>query len=121
MKQYIGDNLFQVIVCGWSNLTTAEAQHLASEAVDKMATAGTIPATNGTELTVHAWSNHGAMDMRTTAANLKQGYIQEQYSLQGYRSTFWSGAAFSSQLSTFLWAYNLEYLVPKVVDSMGRP
>jgi hypothetical protein len=90
---------------------------MVNQAVQNLAAAGTIPATNGTEVTIQSWSNHGAMDMRTTAENLKAGYIQNQYALQGYRSTYWTGAAFSSQLSTYLWAYNIEYLVPLVMES----
>lgn len=90
---------------------------MANQAVQTLGAAGTIPATNGTNVTIQAWSNHGVMDMRTTAENLRAGYIQELYSLQGYRSTYWTGAAFSSQLSTYLWAYNLEYLTPLILDS----
>ena len=90
---------------------------MANEAVQALAAAGTIPATHGTNLTIKAWSNHGAMDMRTTAENLQAGFIQNQYALQGHRSTYWTGGAFSNQLSTYLWGYNLEYLVPLVRES----
>ncbi|RAL03001.1 fumarate reductase/succinate dehydrogenase [Aspergillus ibericus CBS 121593] len=117
--EYLGNNLWQVIVVGWLGLTETAAQELANEAVQALAAAGTIPATNGTNLTIKAWSNHGAMDMRTTAENLKAGFIQRQYALQGHRSTYWTGGAFSNQLSTDLWAYNLEYLVPLVLESFN--
>ncbi|PYI01160.1 fumarate reductase/succinate dehydrogenase [Aspergillus sclerotiicarbonarius CBS 121057] len=115
--EYLGDNLWQVIVVGWLNFTETAAQEMTNEAVQALAAAGTIPATNGTNVTIKAWSNHGAMDMRTTADNLKAGFIQSQYALQGHRSTYWTGGAFSNQLSTYLWAYNLEYLVPLVRGS----
>ncbi|PWY70295.1 amine oxidase flavin-containing superfamily [Aspergillus sclerotioniger CBS 115572] len=115
--EYLGNNLWQVIVVGWLGFTESAAQELANEALQALAAAGTIPATNGTNLTIKAWSNHGAMDMRTTAENLKKGYIQNQYALQGYRSTYWTGGAFSNQLSTYLWWFNLEYLVPLVRGS----
>lgn len=59
------------------------------------------------------------MDMRTTAENLRDGFIQRQYALQGHRSTYWTGAAFGNQLSNYLWAYNLEYLVPLVRGSLA--
>ncbi|KAH8658021.1 amine oxidase flavin-containing superfamily [Xylariales sp. PMI_506] len=117
--EYMGPGMYQTIVVGWEDITVEEAQTLANEALQKLADAGTIDATNGTELTIQAWSNHGAMDMRTSAENLQDGYIQNLYSLQGYRSTYWTGAAFSNQLSTYLWAYNLEYLCPLVVESLS--
>lgn len=69
-------------------------------------------------MTIKTWSNHGPMDMRTTAENLQAGFIQKLYALQGYRSTFWTGAAFANQLSNYLWAYNLEYLNPLVLSSL---
>ena len=115
--EYVGGDLYQAIVVGWDNLTVAEAQALTQDALEKLAEAGTIPATNGVPLTFEAWSDHGPMDMRSTAEDLKAGFIQDQYALQGYRSTYWTGAAFSCQLSTYLWAYNKEYLVPLVVSS----
>ncbi|OJJ45218.1 hypothetical protein ASPZODRAFT_143866 [Penicilliopsis zonata CBS 506.65] len=116
--EYIGEGLWQVIVVGWEGFASETAQEMVSEAIETLAAAGTIPATNGTAVTFKAWSNHGAMDMRVTADKLKDGYITDQYALQGHRSTYWTGAAFSNQLSTFLWAYNLEYLVPLVLDSL---
>ncbi|CAK7202658.1 hypothetical protein SEUCBS139899_005384, partial [Sporothrix eucalyptigena] len=113
----VGDGYFQVIAVGWEDFTVDEAQALAQDAIEKLASAGTINATNGVPLTISAWSNHGPMDMRSTKEDLQAGFIQDLYALQGYRSTYWTGAAFSNQLSTYLWAYNLEYLVPLVVDS----
>ncbi|EFX04831.1 fumarate reductase/succinate dehydrogenase [Grosmannia clavigera kw1407] len=116
--EYIGEDLWQVIAAGWVGFSVEDAQNLANEALQMMAAAGTIPATNGTNLTIQAWSDYGAMDMRTSAKNLKACFIQQQYSLQGYRSTYWTGGAFSNQLSTYMWAYNKEYLVPLVVASL---
>lgn len=116
--EYVGGGLFQAIVVGWEGFTVDEAQALAKEAIEKLADAGTIPATNGVELTIESWSSHGPMDMRSTKEDLQAGFIQDLYALQGYRSTYWTGAAFSNQLSTYLWAYNLEYLVPLVVASL---
>lgn len=116
--EYFGDGLFQAVVVGRENFTAAEAQALAKKAVQQLAAAGTIPATKGVELTINAWSDHGPMDMRTTKQDLQAGFIQDLYALQGYRSTYWTGAAFSSQLPTYQWAYNLEYLVPLVVAGL---
>ncbi|KAL1897720.1 hypothetical protein Sste5346_004028 [Sporothrix stenoceras] len=115
--EYVGGGLFQAIVVGWE-LSVDDAQTLAQDALEKLAEAGTIPATNGVPLTIESWSSHGPMDMRVTKEDLQAGFIQELYALQGYRSTYWTGAAFSNQLSTYLWAYNLEYLVPLVVASL---
>ncbi|PYH87086.1 fumarate reductase/succinate dehydrogenase [Aspergillus uvarum CBS 121591] len=122
--EYLGENLWQVIVVGWLGFSEGAAQALANEGIRQLTAAGTLStnataATNGTTtIKVHAWSNHGAMDMRTTAENLRGGFIQRQYALQGHRSTYWTGAAFGNQLSNYLWAYNLEYLVPLVRGSL---
>ncbi|OJJ42235.1 hypothetical protein ASPZODRAFT_105594 [Penicilliopsis zonata CBS 506.65] len=114
---YLGEDLWQVIVVGWLGITTDAAQELANSALHALSAAGTISATNGTNLTIRAWSDHGAMDMRTSADNVREGFIQRQTALQGHRSTYWTGAAFANQLSTYLWAYNLEYLVPLVLSN----
>ncbi|PYI16659.1 fumarate reductase/succinate dehydrogenase [Aspergillus violaceofuscus CBS 115571] len=123
--EYLGENLWQVIVVGWLGFSEAAAQALANEGIRQLTAAGTL-STNATAATnrttpiqVHAWSNHGAMDMRTTAENLRGGFVQRQYALQGHRSTYWTGAAFGNQLSNYLWAYNLEYLVPLVRGSLA--
>lgn len=116
--EYMGDDLYQVIVVGWQGFSVDDAQSLAQEALQNLATAGTINVTEGVELDIKGWSNHGPMDMRTSREELEAGFIQDLYALQGHKSTYWTGAAFSSQLSTYLWYYNLEYLVPLVVDSL---
>ncbi|EPE10266.1 amine oxidase [Ophiostoma piceae UAMH 11346] len=116
--QYMGDDLYQVIVVGWEGFSIDDAQTMAQEALQNLASSGTINATDGVDLTIKSWSNHGPMDMRTSREELEGGFIQDLYALQGHRSTYWTGAAFSSQLSTYLWYYNLEYLVPLVVDSL---
>lgn len=59
-------------------------------------------------------SDHGYMHARVTADDYKAGFIQDLMALQGRRSTWYTGSAFSANWQTMLWEYN-EILVPKIL------
>ncbi|KAL1846083.1 hypothetical protein Daus18300_014369 [Diaporthe australafricana] len=83
---------------------------------DKMVRSGVLAAT-GEPLELAAFEDHGPMHMRADADDVKAGFIQAQYALQGHRSTWWTGAAFSAQFTTVLWAFT-GLLLPKMVENM---
>ncbi|KAK8092877.1 hypothetical protein PG999_014464 [Apiospora kogelbergensis] len=63
------------------------------------------------------FADHGMMHSRVSAEELRAGFIQRQLSLQGRRSTWYTGAAFTSAFSTVLWEYN-NVLLPDVIKGI---
>ena len=107
---YMGGNSnnFRVLLVGKEPFTEADAQRLVSDDFEAMVAAGTLPPkTPGSgKLKVKAWANHGAMHMHVPAAEIRAGFIQKLYGLQGYRRTWWTGGAFSVQFQSILWEFD---------------
>lgn len=88
--------IFQIIVAGDEYLDESGAKALAQQQFDNMLASGTIPASNQTsQLEYLAWANHGPMTVAVTAEELRGGFIQRLYALQGHRSTWYTSAGFS--------------------------
>lgn len=114
INQQVGSkDLFAFTAVGTDKDTKESMQVLIKKSVDNMVAAGTVPESNGT-VTFPAFGDHGLMHSRVSTDELRRGFIQRQLALQGRRSTWYTGAAFSSGYSTVLWAYN-EILLPKVI------
>jgi len=69
------------------------------------------------DVTLVAFMDHGPMHLHVGTEELKKGFIQDQYALQGLRSTWYTGAAWSMQFTTVLWEFN-EVLLPKLLKGL---
>ncbi|KFY01792.1 hypothetical protein O988_02517 [Pseudogymnoascus sp. VKM F-3808] len=115
---YIGGtkDLFQFTAVGTEEDTTKSMQALIAKTINTMIKSGVLPASNGT-LEFVKFSNHGKMHTRFSADTLRSGIVQKQVALQGHRSTYYTGAAFSAPFSTVLWEYN-RVLLPRVIKGL---
>ena len=115
---YLGgtEDLFQFTAVGTDKDTAESMQALIQETIDTMVEAGTIPAAEG-PLKFEAFADHGKMHPRVSAKDLRQGFVQDMLALQGHRSTWYTGAAFSAGFSTVIWEYN-NVLLPQVVKGL---
>ncbi|KAK4156002.1 hypothetical protein C8A00DRAFT_13035 [Chaetomidium leptoderma] len=114
---YMGGDLFRVLLVGDDKFDKAKAQDLVRQNFAKLVQAGTLQpasANPAQELQFRAWADHGAMHMNVPAAELKSGFIQKLYALQGRRETWWTGGAFSVQFQAILWAFD-DILLPKLL------
>ncbi|TQN64171.1 Beta-cyclopiazonate dehydrogenase [Colletotrichum shisoi] len=111
---YIGGtrDLFQFTAVGTEEDTVESIKALIALSIDTLIDAGTVPESNGT-VTFPAFANHGKMHPRVTGDELRVGFIRKQTALQGHRSTWYTGAAFSAGFSTVLWDYNNDELLPR--------
>lgn len=115
---YIGgtEDLFQLTAVGTDKDTTESMQALIAKTINTMIKTGVLPPSNGT-LEFVKFDNHGKMHTRFSADTLRTGIVQKQVALQGHRSTFYTGAAFSAPFSTVLWEYN-KVLLPRVIKGL---
>jgi hypothetical protein len=111
-----GSDLFRVLLVGNQTFDKPTAQALVRANFASLVGAGTLPAAAnpGSALEVRAWADHGAMHMHVDASELRSGFIQKLYGLQGHRETWWTGGAFSVQFQAILWAYD-DVLLPKML------
>ncbi|TDZ53024.1 Beta-cyclopiazonate dehydrogenase [Colletotrichum trifolii] len=113
---YLGDDNYRVLVGGQSNYTSAEAQQLVRKSLGQLAAAGTVPSLGNETLNIKAWADHGAMQLHVPVEELEAGFIPKLYTLQGRRSTYFTGGAWSAQFTTILWEFNNQYLLPKLLS-----
>lgn len=107
-------DLFQVIVVGDEKLGPEQAKAVAQDDFSNLVDSGVFTASDQPELTWLAFSNHGPMHDRVSSEEVEAGFYSDLYALQGLRSTWYTGAAFSSNYQTILWEYN-EVLLPKML------
>lgn len=115
---YFGQDsdLFRFLAVTDAGVDADGARGLVVDGFNKMMESGVL-ATTDEPLQFAAFQDHGPMGMRADVEEIRSGFFQEQYALQGHRSTWWTGGAFAAQLTTLLWAFN-DLLLPKLVDGM---
>ena len=115
---YMGapSDLFRVFVVTDTDLNVDGAQELVRDNLASMIEAGTVESGDIEDLVFVAFADHGPMHLRASAEDLAEGFIQDLYALQGRRSTWYTGAAWSVQFTTLVWEFN-EALLPKLLDS----
>ncbi|KAK0638488.1 hypothetical protein B0T16DRAFT_337098 [Cercophora newfieldiana] len=101
-----GSNNWRVLMVGDDNFDTCKAQALVKKNFRDMRAQGTLPAGGPVDLEIKAWADHGAMHMHFGAEEVREGFIQRLYALQGRTQTWWTGGAFSHQFQTVLWAFD---------------
>ena len=113
-----GNNLFHVIIVGDEDLDEAGAKALLQKDFDTLLKAGALigPQTPQ-KVNFVDFSVHGPVHARVTPEEVKAGFYQELYALQGKRSTWWTGGAFKGQFQTELWAFD-ESLIPKILAEL---
>ncbi|KAF7163032.1 hypothetical protein CNMCM5623_008052 [Aspergillus felis] len=113
-----GDNLFRVTIIGDDTLNPAGAKQLVQKDFDTLRKAGQLDAKEGEQVSWVDFSTHGPMHARVSVADLKDGFYQKLYVLQGGRSTWWTGGAFSVNFQTTLWQYD-ELLFPEILKGLS--
>ncbi|KAM7184068.1 beta-cyclopiazonate dehydrogenase [Rhypophila sp. PSN 637] len=117
----IGGNstLFRVLMVGQHGTSTSVAQNRVKEDLNRLVAQGTLPAPTpaGAQVQVKAWADHGPMHARVSKWELQHGFMQKLYALQGRRSTWWTGGAFSVNFQAVLWAFDDE-LLPRLVAGL---
>ncbi|PCG97037.1 Hypothetical protein PENO1_065160 [Penicillium occitanis (nom. inval.)] len=114
-----GDNLFHVIIVGDDALDEAGAKALMQQNFETLLKAGRLAESyNGQQINWVSFSNHGPMHARVSVEDVKAGFFQDLNALQGQRSTWWTGGAFSCNFQTTLWEFD-ETLIPKILANLG--
>ncbi|KUJ19354.1 amine oxidase [Mollisia scopiformis] len=113
--QYLGDKNFRILLTGTENYTIPLALSLASNTFETLVAAGDIP--QGSALNFAAFTEHTTTARHVPPEVVRDGFYQKLYALQGCRSTFYTGRAWAGQFTTVLWAFNDQWLLPKLLSS----
>ncbi|OHW98041.1 amine oxidase [Colletotrichum incanum] len=111
----LGAGNFRVLVSAEGNLDSCEAQKLVVKSFKLLSSAGTNATLDNQRPNIKYWANHGEMHLHVDPSELKAGFITNLYALQGRRSTYFTGGAWTAQFSTILWEYNNQFVLPKLL------
>lgn len=114
---HMGSDLFRVFIVTDGDLGVDGAQKLVRDSLAHLIETGTVEDGDIEDLNFAAFVDHGPMHLRARAEEISAGFIQELYALQGRRSTWYTGAAWSVQYTTLLWEFN-DILLPKLLESL---
>jgi len=104
---YMGaGNNWRVLMVGDDKFDKCKAQSLVKKNFRDMRAKGTLPAGGPVDIEIKAWAEHGAMHMHFPAKEVREGFIQRLYALQGRTQTWWTGGAFSHQFQAVVWAFD---------------
>ncbi|KAK2603653.1 hypothetical protein QQS21_004126 [Conoideocrella luteorostrata] len=107
-------DLWTARVIGRTGLTDNQARNLILQPFKKMKEAGTfkIAAPSLVE-----FASHGSTVPKVSAADLKAGFYNRLYALQGQRSTFWTGLTWAPDYTPILWDFT-EKLFPEILKGL---
>ena len=117
-ENFPNSTYYRVIAVGDQTFTKDKARDVIQESFDRMVAAGTLRQTTPPRnLTFHLLESHGPVSASLSRQELDTGFIQELNKLQGKRSTWYTGAAWSVHLTTSLWGFT-DTVLPKLVASL---
>ncbi|RTE74413.1 hypothetical protein BHE90_011141, partial [Fusarium euwallaceae] len=111
------EELFRIMVIGDRNFDSKDAKKLVQTNFDTLVKSGAVEASDSAKIKFVAYAQHGPMHMHTSVKEMKKGFIQDLYALQGLRSTWWTGGAWVANFQTHLWWFN-DLLLPRLVQGL---
>lgn len=114
-----GLGLFRVILGANFTVSAEEVRKLTEEGVAKLKAAGTVNGTCGVEF--RAQSDHTRpLWIGVNKEEMEEGFVQELYSLQGYKGMWYSGASWAAPYSSTVWQYTDTVLEKLLEDLRGK-
>jgi hypothetical protein len=96
-------------------LSADAVKEIVYAAVQRLQNAGTV--TGACNVEFKALSDHTRPQWYLKAEQLRAGFVQELYALQGRRSTWWTGGTWAAPYSSTVWAFT-DGVVGRVVEDL---
>ncbi|KAG9501841.1 hypothetical protein J7337_007537 [Fusarium musae] len=94
--------------------TPADAEALMREELATIARLGGIPADAPKKATFPVLESHAPFSLHVTGHDIAQGFYRDLIALEGYRNTYWTGAAFAGHNSGLIWNWNDGTVLPAI-------
>ncbi|KAJ3524896.1 hypothetical protein NM208_g11870 [Fusarium decemcellulare] len=105
-------DLWTTRVIGRAGLTLKEARSLVQQPLKQFEEAGTYDIASPAIL---AFTSHGSTVPKVSAEELKNGFFNKLYALQGQRSTFWTGLTWAPDYTPIIWDFT-DKLLAQIVE-----
>jgi hypothetical protein len=112
-----GLGLFRVVLGANDTISADDYKELVMKSVQKLQEKGTV--TGNCSVEFEAMSDHTRPVWKQSSEQLKEGFVQQLYALQGYKSTWYTGSVWGAPYSSTLWAYTDTVLLKLLADLKG--
>ena len=110
------EHLFEVLFATNYSITHAEAKTTITAAIHNLTSSGPFPSSDST-VDVVAFVDHNSIFWRQSAAELRDGIVQDVYALQGQHLTWYTGGLWSEDYTGNVWAFT-DTVLPKLLASL---
>lgn len=105
-----GSQLFRVLLEANYTISAEEAKDLIRNRMAALRSAGTFETVNEStaascDVEFKAFADHNSILWRLPADELRAGFVQKLYALQGRRSTWYTGSLWATDFSSNVWAF----------------
>ncbi|KAJ7840466.1 hypothetical protein B0H13DRAFT_2366225 [Mycena leptocephala] len=104
------------IVVDWSG-TSGLSEIIFGSAAQPLFTAAQAKQAVEASIEIVAFAEHAGVGFDQSVEMLEQGFIQQMYTLQGRRSTWWTGALWCPGYSSNVWAFT-DTVLPKLLEGL---
>lgn len=107
--------LYTTTVVAAPGLNEHGAKIMVRDALNAIGDAGTLPTEH---IDFEAFSDHTPLQLRVSTEELKAGFFKKLYALQGRRSTFFTGAAWTSDFTSIVWLFTETGILPQILATL---
>lgn len=112
-----GEDLFEVLFATNYSISQADAKAKITEAVKQLTAGNAFPNAKNRGIEFLAFVDHNSVLWRQSPKQLRAGIVQDIYSLQGYRSTWYAASLLSEDYTGNAWAF-VEDLLPRLLKGL---
>ncbi|EXA30009.1 hypothetical protein FOVG_18571 [Fusarium oxysporum f. sp. pisi HDV247] len=102
-----------------TDYTIADAKAVIERELTTLAAVGALPADASKKVTYPLVSNHAPYNLRVSRKDIASGFYSQLLCLEGYRNTYWTGAAFAGHNSGLIWNWNEGTVLPALKKELG--
>jgi phytoene dehydrogenase-like protein len=112
-----GTQLFRLVFGANHSIEPEEAKQIIAENVRKLINSSAFGASQVCNIVFKTFVNHHGISWRQTVEQLREGFVQKLYALQGHQATWYTGYLWSSPYSSNVWAYT-ETVLARLLQSL---
>ncbi|KAF9784810.1 hypothetical protein IL306_007164 [Fusarium sp. DS 682] len=98
--------------------SVADSKAVMRQELTTLARIGAVPVDAPKKCTFRMLSSHAPYYLHVTGKDIAQGFYSELLALEGYRNTYWTGAAFAGHNSGLIWNWNDGIVLPAIKETL---
>ncbi|KAF9767806.1 hypothetical protein IL306_014966 [Fusarium sp. DS 682] len=102
----------------YDGFTIADGEALLRENLETLARIGGVPADTPKKAKFPYLESHAPYFLHVTGHDIANGFYNDFLSLEGYRNTYWTGAAFAGHNSALIWNFNDGTVLPAIKKAL---